>query len=47
VDDWYTVRNGISADKLMPALLVIVRDSEGKSEPAQKMTDGQGLQPTV
>ena len=39
-DDWYTVRNGISADKLMPVLSAIGRDGqEGESEPAQKMSD--------
>jgi hypothetical protein len=47
-DDWYTVRDGISTNKLMPVLSAIGSDGQGgKSEPAQKMTDGQGLQPVV
>ena len=48
VDNWYTVRDGISADKLMPVLSAIGHDGqEGKSEPVRKMTDVQGPQPVA
>jgi len=44
MDNWYTVRDGISADKLIRALSIIARnDQEGKLKPARKMIDGQGL----